>query len=166
MCWSLWDTPKLFRSSIHWRQPFYDRTGRCLGDECLSAAAFARSLPDWASPPQLCAAGCVRCRNRTPLVVRADGAEGVPPHPGILIRPKPWPSLLGWSLALLAGATLAHRLRKGLEQPSWTLFKLFTRGNPLNPRWRPKTSSGGRIALLGQNGICVAVGTNTGRPPT
>lgn len=30
-------------------------------------------------------------------------------NPDILVRPKRWPTLLGWSLNILAGAALAHR---------------------------------------------------------
>lgn len=34
-------------------------------------------------------------------------------NPGILVRPRQWPSLLGWSSNILAGAALAHRQRIG-----------------------------------------------------
>jgi hypothetical protein len=56
--------------------------------------------------------------------------------PDILVRPKPWPSLLGWGLNVLAGAALAHRRRVGPELPPWTLIGLFTRGNLLSPPLR------------------------------
>lgn len=54
----------------------------------------------------------------------------------ILVRPKRWPSLLGWSLNILAGAVLAHHCRVVSGLPPWTLFGLFTRGNLLGPPLR------------------------------
>lgn len=57
-------------------------------------------------------------------------------NPEILARPKQWPSLLGWSLNILAGAALAHRHRVGPELPPWTLIGLFPRGNLLGPPLR------------------------------
>ncbi|RAX45519.1 helix-turn-helix domain-containing protein [Arthrobacter sp. AQ5-05] len=56
--------------------------------------------------------------------------------PEILVRPKRWPSLLGWSLNVLAGAALAHRRWVGTDLPPWTLIGLFTRGNLLSPPLR------------------------------
>ena len=56
--------------------------------------------------------------------------------PGILVRPKRWPSLLGWSLNMLAGAALSHHRRVGTELLPWTLIGLFTRGNLLSPPLR------------------------------
>lgn len=56
--------------------------------------------------------------------------------PDILVRPKRWPSLLGWSLNVLAGAALAHRQRVDPRLPPWTLIGLFTRGNLLSPSLR------------------------------
>lgn len=56
--------------------------------------------------------------------------------PDILVRPKRWPNLLGWSLNILAGAALAHRRRVGPDLPPWTIVGLFTRGNLLSPPLR------------------------------
>ncbi|WP_110503029.1 hypothetical protein [Arthrobacter livingstonensis] len=56
----------------------------------------------------------------------------------ILVRPKQWPSLLGWSLNVLAGAALAHRHRVGPDLSPWVLTGLFTRGNLLSPPLAPK----------------------------
>ena len=57
-------------------------------------------------------------------------------NPDILVRPKPWPSLLGWSLNILAGAALAYHLRVATDLPPWTLIGHFTRGNLLSPPLR------------------------------
>lgn len=56
--------------------------------------------------------------------------------PDILVRPKQWQSLLGWSLTILAGAALAYRQRVDPELPPWALIGLFTRGNLLIPPLR------------------------------
>lgn len=56
--------------------------------------------------------------------------------PDILARPKPWPTMLGWGLNLLAGAALAYRERVDSNLPPWTLIGLFTRGNLLSPPLR------------------------------
>ncbi|MDQ0095967.1 hypothetical protein [Paeniglutamicibacter psychrophenolicus] len=56
--------------------------------------------------------------------------------PEILVRPRRWPSLLGWRLNVLAGAALAHRRRAGPELPHWTRIGLFARGNLLRPPLR------------------------------
>lgn len=53
-------------------------------------------------------------------------------NPDILAHPKPWPSLLGWSLNILTGAALAYRQRADSDLPPWTLIGLFTRGNLLS----------------------------------
>ncbi|WP_218063382.1 helix-turn-helix domain-containing protein [Arthrobacter sp. SDTb3-6] len=52
--------------------------------------------------------------------------------PDILVRPRQWPSLLGWSLNVLAGAALAYRKRVEAHTPPWTLIGLFTRGHLLS----------------------------------
>ncbi|MDJ0312369.1 DUF6431 domain-containing protein [Arthrobacter sp. H35-D1] len=57
-------------------------------------------------------------------------------NPDTLARPKPWPSLLGWSLNILAGAALAYRHRVDVDLPPWTLIGLFTQGNLLSPPLR------------------------------
>lgn len=54
----------------------------------------------------------------------------------ILVRPKSWPSLHGWSLNILAGAAMAHGRRVGTELPPWTLIGYFTRCNLLGPPQR------------------------------
>lgn len=51
--------------------------------------------------------------------------------PEFLVRPKRWPTLLGWSLNVLAGASLAHSRWLGADLPHWSLIVLFTRGNLL-----------------------------------
>lgn len=38
-------------------------------------------------------------------------------NPDILVRPKQWPSLLGWSLNILAGATLSYEQRVDDDLP-------------------------------------------------
>lgn len=54
-------------------------------------------------------------------------------NPDILVRPKSWPSLLGWSLNILAGAAMAYRERVAADLPPWTLIGHFTQGNLLGP---------------------------------
>ncbi|MDJ0314036.1 DUF6431 domain-containing protein [Arthrobacter sp. H35-D1] len=56
--------------------------------------------------------------------------------PEMLAGPKPWPSLLGWSLNILAGAALAFNHRARMELPPWTVIGYFTRGNLLSPPLR------------------------------
>ena len=56
--------------------------------------------------------------------------------PDILVRPKQWPSLMGWSLNILAGAALAYRNRVDPGQPPWSVIGHFTRGNLLSPPLR------------------------------
>lgn len=56
--------------------------------------------------------------------------------PEMLVRPKRWPSMLGSSLNILAGATVAHRRWVGTELPPWTLIGLFPRGNLLSSSLR------------------------------
>lgn len=56
--------------------------------------------------------------------------------PDILVRPKPWPTTLGWGLNILAGAALAYRRVLDSEVPPWTLIGYFTRGNLLSPPLR------------------------------
>lgn len=58
--------------------------------------------------------------------------------PEILVCPKQWPSLLGWSLNALAGAALVHRHRVEPELPPWTLVGLSTRGSLLGPPLRTR----------------------------
>jgi len=57
-------------------------------------------------------------------------------NPDILVRPKRWPSLLGWSLNILAGAAVAYRERVAVDLPLWPLIGYFTRGNLLGPPLR------------------------------
>ncbi len=57
-------------------------------------------------------------------------------NPDMLFRPKQWPSLLGWSLNILAGAALAYNHRASAELPPWTVIGYFTRGNLLSPPLR------------------------------
>ena len=57
-------------------------------------------------------------------------------NPDILNRPKPWHSLLGWSLNIPAGAALAYRQRVATDLPPWALIGHFTRGNLLSPPLR------------------------------
>lgn len=57
-------------------------------------------------------------------------------NPDLLNRPKRWPSLLGWSLNILAGAALAYRNRVATDLSPWALIGLFTRGNLLSPPLR------------------------------
>ena len=57
-------------------------------------------------------------------------------NPDLLVRPKPWPSLLGWSLNILAGAALAYRHRVATDLPPWDLTGHFTRGSLLSPPLR------------------------------
>ena len=57
-------------------------------------------------------------------------------NPDILVRPKQWPSLLGWSLNILAGAALAYHRRVDDDLPPWTLIGYFTQGNLLSPPLR------------------------------
>lgn len=52
--------------------------------------------------------------------------------PDILVRPKQWPSMLGCSLNILAGAALAYRKRVDPEQPVWAVIGHFTRGKLLS----------------------------------
>ncbi|NVN00748.1 DUF6431 domain-containing protein [Arthrobacter sp. SDTb3-6] len=54
-------------------------------------------------------------------------------NPDMLFRPKEWPSLLGWSLNILAGAALAFNRLASTELPPWTVIGYFTRGNLLSP---------------------------------
>lgn len=56
--------------------------------------------------------------------------------PDILVRPKPWPNMLGSSLNILAGAALAYRQRVAADLAPWTLIGYFTRGNLLGPPQR------------------------------
>lgn len=56
--------------------------------------------------------------------------------PDILVRPKPWPTLLGQGLNILAGAALAYCRRVGTELSPWTVIGHFTRGNLLSPPLR------------------------------
>ncbi|MDQ0278875.1 hypothetical protein QO003_003178 [Arthrobacter silviterrae] len=53
-------------------------------------------------------------------------------NPDILVRPKPWPTLLGHGLNTLAGAALAYCRRVDPELPPWTVIGHFTRGNLLS----------------------------------
>ncbi|WP_125612134.1 DUF6431 domain-containing protein [Specibacter cremeus] len=57
-------------------------------------------------------------------------------NPDILVRPKPWPTLLGHGLNTLAGAALAYCRRIDPELPPWTVIGHFTRGNLLSPPLR------------------------------
>ena len=57
-------------------------------------------------------------------------------NPEMLFRPKQWPSLLGWSLNILAGAALAYHHLVGPDLPLWTVIGYFTRGNLLSPPLR------------------------------
>lgn len=53
-------------------------------------------------------------------------------NPEILVRPRSWPTMLGSSLNILAGAALAYRRRVAVDLPPWALIGLFTRGNLLS----------------------------------
>ncbi len=54
-------------------------------------------------------------------------------NPDKLVRPKQWPSLLGWHLNIFAGAALAFNHRASVELPPWTVIGHFTRDNILSP---------------------------------
>lgn len=41
-------------------------------------------------------------------------------RPEILDRQKYWPSILGWSLNIFAGAALAYQKRVAADLPPWT----------------------------------------------
>ena len=71
-----------------------------------------------------------------PLAERAAGAAAFRLNPEMLFRPKYWPSLLGWSLNILAGAALAFNRLASTELPPWTVTRYFTQGNLLSPRLR------------------------------
>lgn len=57
-------------------------------------------------------------------------------NPEILADLKQWPSLLGRSLNILAGAALAFNRLARAELPPWTVIGYFTRGNLLSPPLR------------------------------
>ncbi len=57
-------------------------------------------------------------------------------NPDMLFHPKQWPSMLGWSLNILAGAALAYNHLASVQLPPWTVIRYFTRGNLLSPPLR------------------------------
>lgn len=56
----------------------------------------------------------------------------------MLFRPTLWPSLIGWSLNILAGAALAYHRLVGPDLPLWTVIGYFTRANLLGSLLRTK----------------------------
>ncbi len=51
----------------------------------------------------------------------------------LLVRPAPFPTVLGHALNLLAAAALRYRERLGLADPPWALIGFFAQGRLLAP---------------------------------